>query len=203
MKKLFIIVVCFAYLTSCSKTDDENNAKEIDFSKLKLDTPDSSSVPVDTAIENIVNKLKKKHRKENNLFIADCMTIELPQSFHAELLINQEKGDSYYIVKNSKDSVVMHFDFGLQSRTGLGKKIDVESLTKDFVLDTKKDTDIEGQDKILKLQTVVMQAKRRINAKYYPYVVDFVCRLDLVEPFTCEKIISSATTIHDCLDRID
>ena len=209
-KKWLIVVFCFVCLISCTKVDDNDKIKENDFSALELNTPDSrekriedSIVPVDTAIENIVNKLKKRHRAENNLFIADCMTIELPESFHAEFFTHWEMGDRYYVVKDFKDTEFMHFDIGLRSLSGLGKQIDVDSLTNDFIVDAKRDTISELHGKIIKIQNVVLQAKRRINKWYYPYVVDFVCRPDLVDSNICEKIISSAKTNHDCLEGIE
>jgi hypothetical protein len=192
--------------------DDNDKIKENDFSALELNAPDSrekriedSIVPVDTAIENIVNKLKKRHRAENNLFIADCMTIELPESFHVEFLTHWEMGDLYYAVKNPKDTVFMYFDFALRSKSGHSHDFDVDSLTKDFTLDTKTDTISEGpRGRILKRQIVVLQTKRRLNNKYYyPYVVEFSCYPDFVPPLTCEKIISSAKTNHDCLEGIE
>ena len=198
MKKWLVIVFCFACLMSCTKVDDNDRIKEIDFSTLELDTPDSR-VP----IEKIVKKLKKRHHTENNLFVADCMTIELPESFHAEFLTHWEMGDLYYSVKNPKDTVFMFFDFGLRSKSGHSHDFDVNTLTKDFTLDTKKDTIDEWKERILKRQIVVLQTKRRINNNYYPYVVEFSCFPDFVEPLTCEKIISSAKTNHDCLDGIE
>ena len=194
MKNRLIVIFCLIYFVSCSKTDD--NVKEIDLFELELDTPDSR-----LPIEKLVNKLKKRHHTENNLFVADCMTIELPESFHAEFFTHWEMGDQYYVVKNSKDTEFMHFDIGLRSLSGLGKQIDVDSLTNDFIIDVKRDTISELHGEIIKIQNVVLQAKRRLNNKYYyPYVVDFVCRPDLVDSNICEKIISSAKTNHDCLE---
>ena len=195
MKKWLVIVFCFTYLMSCTKVDDNERIKGIDFSALELDTQDSR-IP----IKNIVKKLKKRHHTENNLFVADCMTIELPESFHAEFFTHWEMGDQYYVVKNSKGTDFMHFDIGLRSLSGLGKQIDVDSLTNDFIVDEKRDTISELHGKIIKIQNVVLQAKRRINKWYYPYVVDNVCRPDLVDSNICEKIISSAKTNHDCLE---
>ncbi len=94
----------------------------------------------------------------------------------------------------------MHFDIDLRSLSGHSHDFDVNTLTKDFTLDTKKDTIDEWKERILKRQIVVLQTKRRINNKYYPYVVEFSCFPDFVEPLTCEKIISSAKTNHDCLE---
>lgn len=194
MKNRLIVIFCLIYFVSCSKTDD--NIKEIDLFELELDTPDSR-----LPIEKLVKKLKKRHHTENNLFVADCMTIELPESFHAEFFTHWEMGDQYYVVKNSKDTEFMHFDIGLRSLSGLGKQIDVDSLTNDFIIDVKRDTISELHGEIIKIQNVVLQAKRRLNNKYYyPYVVDFVCRPDLVDSNICEKIISSAKTNHDCLE---
>ena len=194
MKNRLIVIFCLICFVSCSKTDD--NVKEIDLFELELDTPDSR-----LPIEKLVNKLKKRHHTENNLFVADCMTIELPESFHAEFFTHWEMGDQYYVVKNSKDTEFMHFDIGLRSLSGLGKQIDVDSLTNDFIIDVKRDTISEQHGEIIKIQNVVLQAKRRLNNKYYyPYVVDFVCRPDLVDSNICEKIISSAKTNHDCLE---
>ena len=196
MKKWLVIVFCFVCLISCTKEDDNYRNKKIDLFDLELDTPDSR-----LPIEKLVNKLKKRHHTENNLFVADCMTIELPESYHAYFWTHWEMGDLYYAVKNPKDTVFMYFDIGLRSKSGLGKQIDVDSLTKDFILDVKRDTISELHGKIIKIQNVILQAKRRLNNKYYyPYVVDFVCRPDLVPPLTCEKIISSAKTNHDCLE---
>ena len=123
MKKWLVIVFCFTCLMSCTKVDDNDRIKEIDFSALELDTPDSR-VP----IKNIVKKLKKRHHTENNLFVADCMTIELPESFHAEFLTHWEMGDLYYSVKNPKDTVFMFFDFGLRSKSGHSHDFDVNTL---------------------------------------------------------------------------
>ena len=197
MKKWLVIVFCFVCLISCTKEDDNYRNKKIDLFELELDTPDSR-----LPIEKLVNKLKKRHHTENNLFVADCMTIELPESFHAEFLTHWEMGDLYYAVKNPKDTVFMFFDFALRSKSGHSHVFDVDSLTKDFTLDTKTDTISDGpHGRILKRQIVVLQAKRRLNNKYYyPYVVEFSCYPDFVEPFTCEKIISSAKTNHDCLE---
>ena len=198
MKKWLVIVFCFVCLISCTKEDDNYRNKKIDLFDLELDTPDSR-----LPIEKVVNKLKKRHRTENNLFVVDCMTIELPESFHAEFFTHWEMGDQYYVVKDSKDAEFMHFDIGLRSLSGLGKQIDVDSLTNDFIVDIKRDTISELHGKIIKIQNVVLQAKRRINKWYYPYVVDFVCRPDLVDSNICEKIISSAKTNHDCLEEIE
>ncbi len=60
MKKWLVIVFCFTCLMSCTKVDDNDRIKEIDFSALELDTPDSR-IPIKKHCKEI--KEKTPYRK--------------------------------------------------------------------------------------------------------------------------------------------